>query len=726
MAFRTHHVWNDDQRRGAAWASACAVVIDIDFYDDKGEHTAPPSERRSVVESAALALGATALHQTPRGGRAVWLLHVRCEDRAAWGAASQHLCDQLDSVLQGTGFKSDRAASEDVARIFWAPHATVDGVARDGDVHVIGMAVDLEVLLPSTRDGGDLREAVEDYRRAHPLDAPRSGGTCPTCKHNGCFGLMAGDPLRWYCFSDAHERDSGGVGVRGARGWHGDILDLHAAAAGCSRADLLRQSGFLGGRSKGSGAAEPVDGGVPLGRRDPASGRIVLSEKRTLPTAEAFVREFYGHHDGPGIYCVGDSLYAWRDNRYVVLERGAVSKHLHKWLHRALRYVSPRRGQPELVPFNANPTTVNQALSTIESFTHLPLATPTPSWLADSIDPAPAHELLPCLTCNVHIPNGRVLAATPALFTYNALDFDYDAHAAVPVRWMQFLDELFGSDIESIALLQEWFGYALIADTSQQKMLIVIGPRRSGKGTVARVLTRLVGSANVVAPTVAGLGGPFGLQSLLGKTLAIVSDARFTGEHIGVVVERLLCISGEDLITVDRKFKESISLKLPTRFIFLSNELPRFNDASTALAGRFVVLRLTRSFFGKENLTLTDELLAELPGILLWAIDGWRRVRAQGRFTEPPSTRDAIEELADLSSPVHAFVREHCVVGAGHRVAVSDIYRAWRRWCTAADMAPGTTQIFGRDLAAAVPGIHRRRGTNQVPFYDGIRLQERP
>lgn len=56
-------------------------------------------------------------------------------------------------------------------------------------------------------------------------------------------------------------------------------------------------------------------------------------------------------------------------------------------------------------------------------------------------------------------------------------------------------------------------------------MLLIVGPKRSGKGTIARVLTRLIGNGNVSGPTTSSLAGPFGLQPLIGKTLAIVSDA---------------------------------------------------------------------------------------------------------------------------------------------------------------------------------------------------------
>jgi len=88
--------------------------------------------------------------------------------------------------------------------------------------------------------------------------------------------------------------------------------------------------------------------------------------------------------------------------------------------------------------------------------------------------------------------------------------------------------------------------------------------------------------------------------------------------------------SGEDALTVDRKFLGSVTMKLPTRLMFLTNELPRMHDASAALAGRFVVLRLTRSFYGQEDIALTAKLVEELPGILLWATEGLNRLRAAG------------------------------------------------------------------------------------------------
>ena len=134
----------------------------------------------------------------------------------------------------------------------------------------------------------------------------------------------------------------------------------------------------------------------------------------------------------------------------------------------------------------------------------------------------------------------------------------------------------------------------------------------------------------VAGPTMGSLGESFGLEPLIGKSLAIISDARI-GQRTdkSVIVERLLTISGEDTLTVGRKFKQAWSGRLPTRVAILTNEMLSLADGSGALVGRFIVLLFQKSFYGRENVGLTNELIEELPGILNWAIDGYEPPQAQ-------------------------------------------------------------------------------------------------
>lgn len=169
---------------------------------------------------------------------------------------------------------------------------------------------------------------------------------------------------------------------------------------------------------------------------------------------------------------------------------------------------------------------------------------------------------------------------------------------------------------------------------------------------------------------------------------------------------------------------EPVTTTLSSRLMILTNELPRLGDSSGALAGRMILLRLTRDWSGREDRALTDRLLTELPGILLWSIEGWRRLSEQGWFTQPGSGQDMLDAFGDLTSPVSEFLRDRCEVSSAAEVVVADLYEEWKRWCEEKGRKePGTIQVFGRDLGATVPTLKRvqlRDGEQRVWAYRGV------
>ena len=446
-------------------------------------------------------------------------------------------------------------------------------------------------------------------------------------------------------------------------------------------------------------------------------------------SARKFLDKDYTHNDRRVLRYYAGIPVAWHGNAYRQKEEAELRSELYAFLHEAMRVRKKRDGSREVVPFDPTRRKVDDVLDAIKAETHLPTAMTPPVWLYEREDAPSATDLLTCKSALLHLPTMQIMPCTPDLFTTNALDFDYEPDASEPEQWLEFLHELWGGDDQSIGTLRQWFGYCLTLDTRQQKMLLLVGPKRSGKGTIARVQAELVGKHNVVSPTTSSLAKQFGLQPLIGKSLAIVSDARFGAlRDSGSIVERLLCISGEDSLTIPRKYLDDVTLRLPTRFMFLTNELPRLSDASGALAGRFIVLTLTQSFFGREDIRLIDKLLAELPGILNWAIEGWRKLQQQGRFIQPDSATEALRELEDMASPIGAFLRECCVLGSQYEVETTCLYQAWRVWCSRHGRTyPGIETTFGKDLRAALPGLGKRRPRGgdglRSRFYQGVGLR---
>ena len=380
-------------------------------------------------------------------------------------------------------------------------------------------------------------------------------------------------------------------------------------------------------------------------------------------------------------------------------------------------------------------TLVSNTMLALSGYTRIEPRIAEPSWLRGPV-PFPADDVLPMRNALIHLPSlvagdpAAIQPPTPRYYCPYCLDYDFDANAPQPTRWLEFLHSVFPRNPDSIDALQEWYGHMLTPDTSQQKILMIIGPKRSGKGTVARLLRGMLSPENVANPSLGGLATNFGLAPLIGKPAAIITDARLSGRtDIAQIVERLLSISGEDAVTIDRKHMSAVTVKLPSRFTFISNELPRLTDTSGALAGRMLILPMRESFYNREDTGLTAALMTELPGILLWAIAGWQRLRERGRFVQPEAGVAMVEELEDLGSPVGAFVKECVEIGAGGSAVAADVYLAWVEWCKRQGrLIPGDAQGFGRNLRAVLPNLkmtnNRQSDGTRSRCYEGVKLTD--
>ena len=460
----------------------------------------------------------------------------------------------------------------------------------------------------------------------------------------------------------------------------------------------------------------------------PASGDRILSPADPLPSAREFVSQLYTAGDVATLRHQEGVFFAWQAESGVYAEHttSQLKADLYKFLEPAVYWTEPTRMKPsELVPFKPTKAKVENVVDALRAETNLPAAFTPPCWLGGARDLDPT-DMLPCRNGLLHIPSRELHPATPSFFALNGVDFDFDANAPEPERWLRFLRDLWPKDEESPNTLQEMFGYFLTPRTHLQKIGLLVGPKRGGKGTIGRILRRVSGDRNACAPTLDAMSKQFGLAVLIGKTVAVISDARISGRtDTAVIAERLLSISGEDHQSIPRKFLPDWTGKLTTRFLLMTNELPKIEDASGALASRFVVLTLKRSFFGCEDHELFDNLLPELPGVLNWALKGRDRLYQRGYFMQPSASAELVERLEDLGSPVSAFLRDECETDPGFEVSQSVLFDAWKAWClrNGRDRS-GTAQVFARNIHAVMPWLtvtRPRDGDNRTRTWQGLR-----
>ncbi len=456
------------------------------------------------------------------------------------------------------------------------------------------------------------------------------------------------------------------------------------------------------------------------------ANKLILYSGAPLVSAREYVQAHHLRGASRTLHHQSGTFFSWAGTHYLETSNEEMRSKLYEFLDKA---DTPTKEEGVTAPFNPNKSKVANVAEALAAVTQLPARFRPPAWLDGRRMPEPA-EIVSCKNGLLHLPTRELMPHSSEFFCLNALEFDYQKNAPAPLQWLKFLNQIWPNDQQSIDMLQEVFGLLLTGDTSHQKAFLIVGPKRSGKGTIARLLTALLGRENVAGPTLGSLGQNFGLAPLIGKRLAIISDARLGGKtDQQMVVERILSITGEDALSIDRKFREAWTGRLDARFLVMTNELPRLADASGALASRFLILLMTQSFYGQEDQRLTDKLMAELPGILNWSLEGWARLKHRGHFVQPASAAEAQRDFEDLGSPMGAFVRDFCELGANLECRPDTLYSRWLLWCNEQNIThPGTVQMFGRDLKSVGSSIKKVQHRNDlgVPerFYSGIGLKQ--
>jgi putative DNA primase/helicase len=418
--------------------------------------------------------------------------------------------------------------------------------------------------------------------------------------------------------------------------------------------------------------------------------------------------------------------WAWRGPRWQEIEGDAMRKALYLFTENAWYWKPTKDDGPELTKWSPNRHKITDLAEALCAVLLLDKDISQPCWL----DGRSAGTIVAMTNGLLDVKTRVLLMHTPLYFNVTSVPFPYDASAPEPSKWLEFMEALWPTDVASIDALGEWFGYVISGRLDLHKIMLLKGPTRAGKGVMSRILEALIGECNVCHPTLNSLGGDFGLEPLIGKGLATVADARFSGKNSEVIVERLLSISGEDGQTIHRKYKKAWEGKLPTRLMVISNELPRFGDASAAIIGRFILLMLERSWLGKEDFGLELRLREELPGILNWALEGLQRlVENENVFTATAGAEEALTTMRDLASPVGAFVREQCEVGKiEFEVKVDTLYTEYKTWAESNGQSRPSKQNFARMLHAAFPGIKVMRPRvgedERVRIYTGIKLRQ--
>lgn len=484
-------------------------------------------------------------------------------------------------------------------------------------------------------------------------------------------------------------------------------------------------------RSAGQGA-KVIDlrpGGGGSGGPPATDGPLIVDLKNAQATAKQVIAQRFEVRGVRVLHFHSGRWLHWNGATCKLIEEIKLEKAIVDVLEHAK--CRDRDGHPVPVKLSERLLTGTLRFMRIEAENDLDL----PGWLPAS-DPAEdegmpaAADVFVCANRLIDLRQGLPFPPHPRFLSLNASAVLWDDHAECP-QFLEFLDQIFERDAEQISELRKWAGYTLMGSTFLQTALLLIGPPRSGKGTLARLFRAIVGTRNCEAPSLASLQERFGLAPLIDKRLAIIDEATLGAKvdrgEVGSVLRKW--IAG-DPFTVDQKHGPAWTGPLSPKIMLITNEIPTFSDASAALATRFLVLRTVPSFVGREDRTLEARLMEELPGIFRWAVEGARLLIAAGGFSPPAATRETAARFKDQMADVAAFVKDECKLGGGWETKET-LYGRFKDWSDEVGFEkPMAKHIFGKKLLAACPNIRETRLAKDLagrrPWaYEGISLVPR-
>lgn len=375
---------------------------------------------------------------------------------------------------------------------------------------------------------------------------------------------------------------------------------------------------------------------------------------------------------------------------------------------------------------NVTTKTVGNTYAALEALT-IDLQETVPHWRISG--KPPANEFLSFANGLLHVPSyfeGRTCFAdhTPDYFSLAKLPYNFDPNAPEPKHFIDYCQYQW-TDAQTHLLVEEILGDCLLADPRRRVFYGWTGKGSAGKSTLAEMVESLVGESNRCAINLKDLAQDFGLESAVGKKLILVAEAGVDSRHAGAIVENLKRITGNDALCIHRKFKTPLTVRLDAKILCVSNRLLGLLDDSGALYDRLIPLTFTRRIENPDP-HFPAKLKAELPGIVLLALKGWKRLQENG-FTLPEASKTLLAEQREKGSPVLTFVEDRCALEAGVFTATAKLFDAWGNWCSERELTPGKLEDFVAALTTAAPELTKARkteGKTQVRGFNGVRMKE--
>ena len=322
----------------------------------------------------------------------------------------------------------------------------------------------------------------------------------------------------------------------------------------------------------------------------------------------------------------------------------------------------------------------------------------------------------------------KLIPHTPRYFnTFPPFWFGYDPGAKAP-GFFKFLNEIH-KDQENRLMIQRIFSLCLYKVNPWQVGFLFFGSGANGKGVLTKILeTLLGGKANVTSIGITSMDEKFDIAPLknawlnISQDMAEISQSKALSNMLEGNLKHL--IANEDF-GFQEKYKNTEHVRPTVKFIFCTNKLPYFADRSDGIYRRFRYIEFKESFVGREDTTLETRLLAELPGILNWVLDGLQMLmNLEGEtFPDTAEGRKIKKIQRSENDATGTWLREHCEdADPGEFLELNPLYedfKAWHEDFFGNGRYP-VKATFKKDIKRVFPRADERRIKKRVSQYERL------
>lgn len=227
------------------------------------------------------------------------------------------------------------------------------------------------------------------------------------------------------------------------------------------------------------------------------------------------------------------------------------------------------------------------------------------------------------------------------------LDEDVLCFNRVPIRREEWsFDTPLWMELESrttnFDALSAFVGSLFFEEADKQQYLWLFGEGRNGKGSILRLIRRLLGSA-FHAEIVPRADDRFWTSGLLGKRLVAFPDTNTpTFPQSGLFKQ----LTGNDAVRIEQKGKDVYSTILTTKFIFLSNDELQLSSEEADMR-RAIYCKIDPIPVASDP-KYDDKLWAEAPRILDYCIGKYEdTVTQHGTIPVDVKSQEEISENSD-------------------------------------------------------------------------------